>query len=76
MFVANFFTWYLFGLETTAAHIFGLIIVFFSLLRYNQEKIQQFRHSNKPAGYEMEKLTTVRDAYIDTDSENPSDSSS
>jgi len=76
MFVANFFTWYLFGLETTNAHIFGLIIVFFSLLRYNQEKIQQFLHPNRPSGYEMEKISTVRDAYIDTDSENLSYSSS
>jgi len=76
MFVANFFTWYLFGLETTTAHIFGLIIVFFSLLRYNQEKIQKFLHPERSSGYEMEKLSTVRDAYIDSDSENPSSSSS
>jgi hypothetical protein len=67
MFVANFFTWYLFGLQTTTFHILGLIIVFLSLLRYNQSKIEDFFNDQpkRPNTVEMEKLATVNDDYID-----------
>jgi len=35
IFVANFFTWYIFGLKTSTSHIIGLLIVSLALFIYN-----------------------------------------
>jgi len=69
MFVANFFTWYLFGLQTSLTHILGLVTVLIALLRYNQDKIEQAMSPGTKHDYEMKPIPTVSPSdYIDTDS--------
>jgi len=45
IFIANFFTWYFFGLTVGTSHQIGLSIVFFALVLYNYKDISDYQKS-------------------------------